>query len=463
MAREMKMGIAVIGILLVVFCGLLAKRLTRPSKLPLSNAAANNAAATKSTPAKNFNPAVRPTVVTPQAEPNIGSSNLADSRGHDNSQGSGWPKPSENYIAGNSWQKNTIDQSAASATTMPPNLLANQVPIQDLNARPSKAVPYQTGYASDNPNAKNDTQPDARQTPYPASDTQSLNQNSADSIGAETSSRYPDYSLPDNGLPNSGKSTMVNDRFKDYRSTNSLPSSTTQRDSRYPSTNGSSQSFAESNTASPSSTNHNPNSQLGYSNDFQAGSTNSSQWQGSTVTTIQQEASAPIQRNGEKYTVQPNDTFWSISKRAYGSGAFFKALYEYNRKRHKAADELVLGQELLVPDENVLRRTYPDLCPRPRKTVASTEQRLISVSTRLRGTGRVYKAVEGDTLFEIARYELGKSSRWAEIYELNRDVLGDDFDYLRPGTELILPNDGARSDSITRQPEQIVPEQRSRY
>jgi nucleoid-associated protein YgaU len=150
--------------------------------------------------------------------------------------------------------------------------------------------------------------------------------------------------------------------------------------------------------------------------------------------------------------VQPNDTFWSISERVYGTGAFFKALYEYNRKRHKQADELVVGQELLVPEEGVLRRSYPDLCPRPRKTVASTEQRMISVSSKLRGTGRVYKVVEGDTLFEISRYELGKPSRWAEIYELNRDVLGDDFDYLRPGTELILPNDAPRNDSVTRQP-----------
>ena len=59
----------------------------------------------------------------------------------------------------------------------------------------------------------------------------------------------------------------------------------------------------------------------------------------------------------------------------------------------------------------------------------------------MRGTGRVYTVEDGDTLFEIARHELGKPSRWAEIYDLNRDVLGNDFDYLRPGIELILPDD----------------------
>ena len=64
---------------------------------------------------------------------------------------------------------------------------------------------------------------------------------------------------------------------------------------------------------------------------------------------------------------------------------------------------------------------------------------------------RTYTVAEGDTLFDIARYELGKASRWAEIYELNRDALGKDFDYLVPGTQLVLPQDTSRSpDPITR-------------
>ena len=59
--------------------------------------------------------------------------------------------------------------------------------------------------------------------------------------------------------------------------------------------------------------------------------------------------------------------------------------------------------------------------------------------------------VEGDTLFNIARYELGKAARWAEIYELNRDVLGKDFNYLTPGTQLTLP-EGPKNDVIAQPP-----------
>jgi hypothetical protein len=45
---------------------------------------------------------------------------------------------------------------------------------------------------------------------------------------------------------------------------------------------------------------------------------------------------------------------------------------------------------------------------------------------------------------------LGKASRWAEIYDLNRDTLGEDFDYLQPGTELAMPPKGPAADSVTR-------------
>ncbi len=59
--------------------------------------------------------------------------------------------------------------------------------------------------------------------------------------------------------------------------------------------------------------------------------------------------------------------------------------------------------------------------------------------------------VEGDTLFNIARYELGKASRWVEIYELNRDVLGKDFNELRPGMRLVLPETD-RPDTLAQPP-----------
>jgi nucleoid-associated protein YgaU len=66
----------------------------------------------------------------------------------------------------------------------------------------------------------------------------------------------------------------------------------------------------------------------------------------------------------------------------------------------------------------------------------------------------VYVVQEGDNLFDIARYELGKATRWTDIVELNREALGanlDDLNYLTPGMKLILPQD-RRAGQLTRNP-----------
>ena len=41
----------------------------------------------------------------------------------------------------------------------------------------------------------------------------------------------------------------------------------------------------------------------------------------------------PPQRSDGKYEVQPNDSYWTISERLYGTGAYFKALTQHNRGR----------------------------------------------------------------------------------------------------------------------------------
>ena len=67
------------------------------------------------------------------------------------------------------------------------------------------------------------------------------------------------------------------------------------------------------------------------------------------------------------------------------------------------------------------------------------------------GGGRTYVVQEGDTLSSIARNELGKVSRWAEIYQLNREALGRDYDYLAPGMRLVLPiRESPSGDRTTR-------------
>jgi nucleoid-associated protein YgaU len=154
-----------------------------------------------------------------------------------------------------------------------------------------------------------------------------------------------------------------------------------------------------------------------------------------------------------KYRVAPGDNFWTISQKAYGNGSYFKALEEHNRERFPNSDKLPVGQEVRVPPVRELEEQYPDLCPRPRTPAGERERGAMNVSTR-EDRARTYKVQDGDTLFDIARDQLGKASRWNEIYELNRAQLGNDFNFLAPGTDLILPDNRQSRDPLTTQARQ---------
>ncbi len=163
--------------------------------------------------------------------------------------------------------------------------------------------------------------------------------------------------------------------------------------------------------------------------------------------------SPPLRHDG-KYEVEPNDSYWTISEKVYGSGGYFKALAEQNRSRIGNEDRLTPGDVISTPSVAQLEKAYPELCPRQGRR-ETQESRTMAVSTResYRG-GRTYTVSEGDTLFNIARYELGKASRWSEIYDLNRDVLGKDFNYLTPGMKLVLP-DNEKADVLTRRSSEL--------
>jgi len=156
------------------------------------------------------------------------------------------------------------------------------------------------------------------------------------------------------------------------------------------------------------------------------------------VAAAPREVEPPVIENGQ-YVVQPGDTLWSISEKVYGTGGYFKAIAAHNRDDLPRSDELTVGSPIAVPPAEELERDYPSLCPKQRKSALVQPGAAPAAAPAPRSGKDVYIVAEGDTLFDIARYELGKASRWAEIYELNRATLGEDFDFLRPGTELVMP------------------------
>ena len=164
----------------------------------------------------------------------------------------------------------------------------------------------------------------------------------------------------------------------------------------------------------------------------------------------------PRIENKGSYSVGPNDSFYAISKKIYGTGDFFKALIEHNRKKYPEPNQLRVGDKISTPTVAMLRKNYPVLCPKKRKQ-ADSYYRATTVSTARRQGRIIYKVQEGDTLFSIASDRLGRIARSWEIYELNRKLIGDDYDHLKPGWELILPGNrktpkSRAVDSVAREP-----------
>lgn len=52
---------------------------------------------------------------------------------------------------------------------------------------------------------------------------------------------------------------------------------------------------------------------------------------------------------------------------------------------------------------------------------------------------KTYTVKPGDTLWGIAKLNLGSGSRWREIYDANAGVIGPDSDRIYPGQELVMP------------------------
>lgn len=52
---------------------------------------------------------------------------------------------------------------------------------------------------------------------------------------------------------------------------------------------------------------------------------------------------------------------------------------------------------------------------------------------------KVYTVRLGDTLYGIAKLELGNGARWREIYDLNKTVIGPDPNLILPGQRLVMP------------------------
>jgi nucleoid-associated protein YgaU len=182
--------------------------------------------------------------------------------------------------------------------------------------------------------------------------------------------------------------------------------------------------------------------------------------------------------DSDTYRVQPEDNFWKISRKHYGSARYYQALVRHNRDRVPDPQKLRPGTQISTPTAAYLERHYANLIEK--SASGSAHQNSASRGLASHGTGgsprferpasddgfdspveseNVKAAADGyfysksgepmyrigadDTLTGIAQRHLGRASRWTEIYEQNQDILKSP-DNLTLGTVIRLPNDASR-------------------
>jgi nucleoid-associated protein YgaU len=193
------------------------------------------------------------------------------------------------------------------------------------------------------------------------------------------------------------------------------------------------------------------------------------------------------------HTVEEQENFWTISRLYYGSGRYYKALWQANRATHPRIDEIAVGDTIIIPAQEDLDPTYilppqaAEPVPSPARRAAGPRKGEVSTTSsqrqgvplkrssrtavelnlpvddvlrdnRSRSTPRTFAADEGlerglspadapihkvrpgETVRSIARDRLGDSRRADEILEINRKLIDDPYN-LVPGQILELPED----------------------
>ncbi|MBM4112108.1 MAG: LysM peptidoglycan-binding domain-containing protein [Phycisphaerae bacterium] len=151
--------------------------------------------------------------------------------------------------------------------------------------------------------------------------------------------------------------------------------------------------------------------------------------------------SAPAPR---LYPVKEGETLYSICQSQYGDGSLWKELAEFNRNAVPNPSRLRKGVTLRIPPIEQLK---PGAVARgssepaaPGGTPGSSPRTAPGAPTAPpAATASTYTIRAGETLSEIARRELGSTSRWKDLAKFNQDVIRDP-NALQPGTVIRLPS-----------------------
>ena len=152
---------------------------------------------------------------------------------------------------------------------------------------------------------------------------------------------------------------------------------------------------------------------------------------------------SPSSATEQVHSVRAGDSYWTISRQHYGTARYFQALSAYNKTRVRNPRQMRPGMKVLVPSRELLESRFASLVP-----TAGGAARTIGFQVDANGHP-IYTVGADDTLTGIARAHLGRTSRWIQIYRMNRDQLPSPHK-LKLGTILRMPADAIRSEDGIR-------------
>jgi nucleoid-associated protein YgaU len=145
---------------------------------------------------------------------------------------------------------------------------------------------------------------------------------------------------------------------------------------------------------------------------------------------------APSQAAGT-YKAEPGDNLTKICTKVYGTStkALRDAIVAANPSLHDNPNRIIVGHSYVIPPQNggaTPTNTQTAELPTQQQTATQSQQPTTTTPEH------VYVVQSGDTLWSIARNELGNTAAVAAIRDLNQDVLKGS-DRLRANMKLRLP------------------------
>lgn len=139
----------------------------------------------------------------------------------------------------------------------------------------------------------------------------------------------------------------------------------------------------------------------------------------------------------EKYQVHKGDTLKGIAKAWLGDEKLAEQLLDFNKSRIPNARQLSANLTLVFPKSKFAKKHETGTAGSTGNATVPAGMKKDEVKPTTEPAGdKKYVVKEGDTLYGIAKRELGKGSRWEEIASLNHL----DGNMVKKGQTLVMPS-----------------------